>query len=155
MGGGDLEDAMTQAPDHRLPLDRTLSIAMAVCKGLEFAHSEGIMHRDLKPRNLMLTEDGVVKIGDFGLTIATDKSRLTKEHIIMGTASCMSPEQAKGSDVRLRADLYSLGVMLYEMVTGRWKDPGSRPGSAAEVLQALESIDLSRRPDVDGGPARS
>ncbi|MDP6823215.1 MAG: protein kinase [Dehalococcoidia bacterium] len=102
-----------------LPLERTIEIGKAVCEGLEFAHSRGIVHRDLKPGNVWLTEDGTAKIGDFGLAVMTDRSRLTREGMMVGTVAYMPPEQATGGDITPVADLYSLGAMLYEMVTGR------------------------------------
>ncbi|MCH8818468.1 MAG: protein kinase, partial [Chloroflexi bacterium] len=110
-----------------LPLDRTIEIGKAVCDGLQFAHARGIVHRDLKPGNVWLTEDPstgsgqaqTAKIGDFGLAIMTDRSRLTREGMMVGTVSYMPPEQATGGEITPKADLYSLGAMLYEMVTGR------------------------------------
>ena len=119
MGGGDVEGLIEDAPEHRLPLKQAIRIAVATCRGLEFAHSRGIVHRDLKPGNVWLTSDGVAKIGDFGLAVALDRSRLTTEGMMVGTVSYMPPEQAMGGDVTPRSDLYSLGAMLYEMVTGR------------------------------------
>ena len=77
MGGGDVEGIVEDAPDHRLPLEQAISIAVETCRGLDFAHSKGIVHRDLKPGNVWLTSDGVAKIGDFGLAVAIDRSRLT------------------------------------------------------------------------------
>jgi tetratricopeptide (TPR) repeat protein len=117
--GGDVEGLIEKAPEHRLPLDKAIDIVKAVCKGLEFAHSKGIVHRDLKPGNVWLTEDGTAKIGDFGLAVAIDLSRLTRSGMMVGTVSYMPPEQALGGKVTTKADLYSLGAMLYEMVTGR------------------------------------
>ena len=119
MGGGDVEGVIEDATDHRLPLEQAIDIAKETCRGLEFAHSRGIVHRDLKPGNVWLTADGVAKIGDFGLAVAIDRSRLTTEGMMVGTVSYMPPEQAMGGEVTPRADLYSLGTMLYEMVTGR------------------------------------
>ena len=119
MGGGDVEGLVEDSPENRVPMAQTMEIARAVCRGLEFAHSRGIVHRDLKPGNVWLTSDGIAKIGDFGLAVATDRSRLTTEGMMVGTVSYMPPEQAMGGEVTPRADLYSLGVMLYEMVTGR------------------------------------
>jgi len=119
MGGGDVEGAIEDAEDHRLPLEQAVKIAQETCRGMEFAHSRGIVHRDLKPGNVWLTSDSIAKIGDFGLAVALDRSRLTTEGMMVGTVSYMPPEQAMGGDVTPRSDLYSLGAMLYEMVTGR------------------------------------
>ncbi|MFQ6029890.1 MAG: serine/threonine-protein kinase, partial [Dehalococcoidia bacterium] len=119
MGGGDVEGVIDDATDHRLSPEQAIDIAQDTCRGLEFAHSRGIVHRDLKPGNVWLTGEGVAKIGDFGLAVAIDRSRLTSEGMMVGTVSYMPPEQAMGGEVTPRADLYSLGAMLYEMVTGR------------------------------------
>ncbi|MFQ6028925.1 MAG: serine/threonine-protein kinase PknK, partial [Dehalococcoidia bacterium] len=119
MGGGDVEGIIEDAANHRLSMEQAISIAVETCRGLEFAHSRGIVHRDLKPSNVWLTGEGVAKIGDFGLAVAVDHSRLTSEGMMVGTVSYMPPEQAMGGEVTPRADLYSLGAMLYEMVTGR------------------------------------
>ncbi len=119
MPGGDVEVLIEKAPDHRLPLEQVVKVAKEVCRGLEFAHSRGIVHRDLKPSNVWMTTDGTAKLGDFGLAVAADRVRLTQEGMMVGTVSYMPPEQAMGGEVTPRADLYSLGAMLYEMVTGR------------------------------------
>ncbi len=87
MGGGDVEGIIKDAPEHRLPLEQAISIAVETCRGLEFAHSKGIVHRDLKPGNVWLTADGIAKIGDFGLAVATDKSRLTQMGMMVGTVT--------------------------------------------------------------------
>jgi tetratricopeptide (TPR) repeat protein len=119
MPGGDVEALIEQAPEYRLPIEQALDIAKAVCRGLEFAHSKGIIHRDIKPGNIWLGADGTAKIGDFGLALAVDLSRLTQPGMMVGTVTYMPPEQAMGSNVTAKADLYALGAMLYEMVTGR------------------------------------
>ena len=119
MGGGDVEGIIENAGDNRIPLERSVEVAKETCRGLEFAHGRGIIHRDLKPGNVWLTEEGTAKIGDFGLAVALDRSRLTSEGMMVGTVSYMPPEQAMGGEVTPRSDLYSLGAMLYEMVTGR------------------------------------
>ena len=119
MGGGDVEALIEDAEDGRLSLEEALRIAIEICRGLEFAHSKGIIHRDLKPGNVWLTDDGTVRIGDFGLALSLDRSRLTQEKMMVGTVSYMPPEQATGGEITPRADLYSLGAMLYEMVAGR------------------------------------
>jgi tetratricopeptide (TPR) repeat protein len=119
MPGGDVESLIEKAAEHRLPLDKATDIAKAVCRGLEFAHGKGIIHRDIKPGNIWLSADGTAKIGDFGLALAVDLSRLTQPGMMVGTVTYMPPEQAMGGKVTAKADLYSLGAMLYEMVTGR------------------------------------
>jgi tetratricopeptide (TPR) repeat protein len=119
MPGGDVESLIEKAPEHRLPLDKAIDITKAVCRGLEFARSKGIIHRDIKPGNIWLGADGTAKIGDFGLALAVDLSRLTQAGMMVGTVTYMPPEQAMGGKVTAKVDLYSLGAMLYEMVTGR------------------------------------
>jgi len=119
MPGGDVEGLVQKAPEHHLPIEQAVDIARAVCRGLEFAHSKGIIHRDIKPGNIWLGADGAAKIGDFGLALAVDLSRLTQPGMMVGTVTYMPPEQAMGGKVTAKADLYSLGAMLYEMVTGR------------------------------------
>ncbi len=119
LSGGDVEGLIKKAPDHKLPIDKTIEIAKSVCKGLEFAHNKGIIHRDIKPGNVMISADGTAKVNDFGLAVAIDRSRLTQVGMMVGTVSYMPPEQAMGGQVTAKADLYSLGAMLYEMVTGR------------------------------------
>ena len=119
MAGGDVGTAIFNAQGNRIPLEQTIDIARSVCRALEFAHAKGIFHRDLKPGNVWLTEDGTAKIGDFGLATALHRSRLTQEGLILGTVSYIPPEQTMGGEITPRADLYSLGAMLYEMVTGR------------------------------------
>lgn len=99
--------------------DKALEIASQVAEGLKEAHEKGIIHRDIKPANVMLTEKGQAMITDFGLAKLTWGVDLTKTATIMGTASYMSPEQAKGEKVDHRTDIWSLGAMLYEILTGK------------------------------------
>jgi tetratricopeptide (TPR) repeat protein len=119
MGGGDVEGLIEKASEHRPPLADALRIADQVCQALEYAHEHGIIHRDLKPGNVWLTRDGTAKLGDFGLAMAIDRTRLSMAGMIVGTVGYMPPEQALGRTPDARADLYSLGAMLYELVTGR------------------------------------
>ena len=118
MAGGSVDDLLRRSPNHRLAAADAVRIACDVCRALDHAHSCGIIHRDLKPANVWLTADGTTKLGDFGLAIASDRSRLTAAGMIVGTAAYMPPEQALGQPLDARSDLYSLGAMFYEMVTG-------------------------------------
>ncbi len=101
-----------------LPVDEALGFALQVARGLEKAHARGIIHRDIKPANILLTEDGQVKIVDFGLAKLSGHTVLTREGTTLGTAAYMSPEQATGRGVDHRTDIWSLGVVLYEMLAG-------------------------------------
>jgi hypothetical protein len=113
--GETLKDRL--AREGALPPDEALSIVQQITTGLSSAHAAGIVHRDLKPGNIMLLPDGTVKVLDFGLAKIRDIS-LTMSHTTVGTISYVSPEQIRGSRVDARADLWSIGVMLYEMLTG-------------------------------------
>jgi TolB-like protein/Tfp pilus assembly protein PilF len=100
-------------------IEEAADIAIQVAQGLQKAHEKGITHRDVKPGNIIITNDGVVKILDFGLAKLTGQSRLTKTGSTIGTAAYMSPEQAQGLEVDHQADIWSLGVVLFEMLTGK------------------------------------
>jgi serine/threonine protein kinase/tetratricopeptide (TPR) repeat protein len=102
-----------------LKIQEAVDVAIQVAQGLEKAHEHGIVHRDIKPANIMVTSDGAAKIVDFGLAKLGGRSMLTKSGSTLGTAGYMSPEQARGEEVDQRTDIWSLGVILYEMVTGR------------------------------------
>src|SRR5207253_8459855 len=119
MAGGSLDDLLLRAEDHRLPIAQVLCIAVQICEALEHAHGQSVIHRDLKPSNVWLTRDGTAKLGDFGLAVALDRSRLSVEGMMVGTVAYMPPGQALGRAPDARSDLYSLGAMLYEMVAGR------------------------------------
>lgn len=102
-----------------LPIEEVIDISTQIAEGLAKAHEKDIVHRDLKPANVMLTNDSVVKILDFGLAKLGGQTRLTKAGTTLGTAAYMSPEQARGEEVDHRTDIFSLGVLIYEMVTGQ------------------------------------
>ena len=107
-----------------------LHFATQICKALEHAHSRGIIHRDIKPHNIMILKDGSVKVADFGIArVSSAQNTLTRE--ALGSVHYISPEQAKGAQVDCRADLYALGVVMYEMLTGRPPYDGDTPVSVA------------------------
>ena len=115
----------------RLPWREVLDMALQVVPALKHAHDHGIIHRDLKPQNLMRDEAGVVKLADFGVAKVFASRQLTATGGIVGTAEYVSPEQASGKPVTPRSDLYSLGVVLYLLLTGRLPFKG---GSIIELI---------------------
>src|SRR5438477_10478153 len=147
---------------HSFPLPRVLRIMEQTCSALQYAHERNVVHRDIKPANIMLTGDDTVKITDFGTAKILQFGTVQQTAHVMGTPSYMSPEQVKGRAVDGRSDIFSLGVMLYEMITGekpfpgqsittviyklvneepvppRQIDPSIHPGISAVVMRALE-----------------
>jgi serine/threonine protein kinase len=103
----------------RLEPEEVVDLALQICGGLEHAHAAGLVHRDIKPQNLLLRPDGTVKIADFGIARAAETTRLTQIGSVLGTAAYLAPEQALGEEVTASADIYSLGCVLYELLTGR------------------------------------
>jgi eukaryotic-like serine/threonine-protein kinase len=114
----------------RLPAHEVVDLGLQACAGLAHAHEAGLVHRDVKPQNLLLRDDGVLKIADFGIARAEEATRLTQVGTVLGTVQYLSPEQAAGEHVTAAADLYSLGAVLYELLTGR---PPRRFESLAEL----------------------
>jgi class 3 adenylate cyclase len=119
MPGGSIADALMRRDDHRLPIDESLRVAEQVARALAHAHSHGVVHRDLKPANVWLASDGTARLGDFGLAVEVDRSRMTSEGMVIGTVAYLAPEQAVGRAPDSRSDLYALGASLYEVLTGR------------------------------------
>ena len=128
-----------------MALSQALDVLMQTCAALTSAHEAGIIHRDIKPENIMLRQDGIVKVLDFGLAKLVEQDSSSKKEgntqrlttqpgMVMGTASYMSPEQARGLDVDARSDLFSLGVVMYELLTGQAPFTGE---TTADVLAAL------------------
>jgi predicted ATPase len=117
VAGEDLKSLLRRK--GRLAEEEALSLAGQVCAGLIEAHRLGVTHRDLKPQNIMIDEEGKARIMDFGIARSQETRGVTEEGLIVGTPDYMSPEQIEGAEVETRSDIYSLGVVLYEMVTGR------------------------------------
>ena len=145
-----------ESPKGPMPLDEAWHIASQIAAGLEYAHEKGIVHRDLKPANIKVTPDGVVKLLDFGLAKAftrpagesgnpenspTLSLAATQLGVILGTAAYMSPEQARGKRIDKRADIWSFGVVLYELLTGE------RLFGGEDVSDTLAQV-LTKQPDL-------
>lgn len=129
-------------------IEEAADLAIQVGQGLQKAHEKGIVHRDIKPANIIITNDGVAKILDFGLAKLAGQAQLTKTGSTVGTAAYMSPEQAQGWDVDHRTDLFSFGVVLYEMLAGRLP---FRAGHEAAVMYEIINVDPPSLLDLHRG----
>ena len=154
VAGGDLGDLLKS--EGRLSPRRSLEIALQVAEALQTAHERGVIHRDIKPRNVLITRSGHAKVADFGIARAVEATTISRPGDILGSVKYMSPEQAAGRPVGPDSDLYSLGVVLYEMLTGKVpfevlvpedvsaehaKGPPRRPSEAnPEVPKALDTV---------------
>jgi serine/threonine-protein kinase len=109
----------TIAQRGKLSYRDAVPLALQACAGLQHAHAAGLVHRDIKPANLLVREDDVLKVADFGIARAAELTRLTQHGTVLGTAAYLSPEQAAGEEVTTATDIYSLGAVVYELLTGR------------------------------------
>jgi len=135
-----------------VPIDEAVEIVSGVLSALEYSHAAGLVHRDIKPGNIMLTTDGKVKVMDFGIAraLADSQATMTQTNAVVGTAQYLSPEQARGEQVDARSDLYSTGVVLFELLTGR---PPFRGDSAVAVAyQHVSAIPPRPRPSPPTSP---
>ncbi len=141
--GKELKDIVGAYRDMPLPINDVLNYAIQIAEGLEAAHKKGIVHRDIKSQNIMITEDGKVKIMDFGLAKIRGGTQVTKLGSTVGTIAYMSPEQAKGDEVDHRTDIWSFGVVLYEMLAGKQPFKG-------DYDQAIIYSILNEQPELEG-----
>ena len=115
-----------------LPAPEVAELGIQACRALAAAHAAGLVHRDVKPQNLLLRTDGVLKLSDFGVAFGLEGTRLTMAGTVLGTAAYLAPEQARGEEVTAAADVYGLGAVLYELLTGR---PPRNPATIAELAE--------------------
>jgi len=144
--GETLKNKIKRGP---MDLNEAIRVAIQVGEGLAKAHAQGIVHRDIKPANIIATDDGVAKVLDFGLAKLVGQVRLTKTSSTLGTVAYMSPEQARGDEVDSRTDIWSLGVVLYEMIAGRLPFKGEHEQAMMYSILNEEPLPLSSlRPDL-------
>lgn len=132
-----------QKKGGKLAWREALHFITQIMKALSHAHSRGIIHRDIKPHNMMVLRDGSLKVADFGIARLTSAAQATLTQEALGSVHYISPEQARGSHIDARSDIYSAGVVLYEMITGRLPYEGESP--VAVAIQHINSIPLSPR----------
>jgi eukaryotic-like serine/threonine-protein kinase len=132
-----------------LPIRQVIQLGLQVASALASAHERGVVHRDVKPQNVLLSEDGLPKVTDFGIARSADVESVTLTGTVMGTSEYLSPEQARGEAVDVRSDVYSLGAILYELCTGRVPFAGENPVSIAmrHLHEPVPSV-RERRRDV-------
>ncbi len=152
--GQTLRDLVGSIHESFLPLKRTIDIGIQVADGLSAAHEKGIVHRDIKPENIMIRKDGIAQIMDFGLAklraSGSKISRLTKEGSTVGTAGYMSPEQVQGLDSDHRSDIFSLGVLLYELFAGQLPFKGVHETALAYEIVNVDPAPMSAvKPEID------
>jgi len=146
--GENLKELVTR--EGPLPLGRALELALQVGRGLAFAHSNGLVHRDVKPQNVLMNGDDQAKVTDFGIARSIDVDvSVTQTGTVLGTSAYIAPEQASGGDITPQTDVYSLGVVLYELLTGEVPFPGESFVAVAmkHINEPAPSV-LERRPDT-------
>ena len=158
----DGETLRTRLVRERLPLDAALDISVQIVTALAAAHAAGVIHRDVKPENVMIRRDGLIKVVDFGLAKAFEANTddietlaATRAGIIVGTVGYMSPEQVRGLAVDARTDLFGVGALMYEMLAGRRAFTGQTPSDVLAAVLERQPEPLTRyRPEVPGDLSR-
>ncbi len=144
-----VDGQMLEDRKSSLSLKQAIDIGIQIAEGLAVAHEKGIVHRDIKPENIMIRKDGIVQIMDFGLAKLRGVTRLTKEGSTVGTAGYMSPEQVQGLETDHRSDIFSLGVLLFEMTTGQLPFKGMHETAVAyEIVNVDSPPPSSIRPEI-------
>jgi len=127
-----------------LDVEQAIDVVTQACRGLDYAHRHGVVHRDVKPGNLLVSDADVVKLADFGIARATDQSSITQVGSVLGTAAYLAPEQARGEEAGPSADLYSLGVLTYQLLSGRLPYEASSLSELALKQQRESPVPLDR-----------
>jgi HAMP domain-containing protein/predicted Ser/Thr protein kinase len=143
--GYTLAELLDEAPQRQMPARASVGLTRQICRGLQAAHEQGIIHRDIKPQNVLIDAKGEVKLMDFGIArMAEAESAMTQQGLIIGTPHYMSPEQVQGSQLDARSDVYSMGVLIYEMLVGR------RPFESSSLTGVLTAhITEKPKPPID------
>ena len=134
----------------QLSTQTAIPIAVRILSALQHAHDNGIIHRDIKPQNVLVNADGHIKVADFGIARMTNTLTISKGDTVVGSVHYSSPEQATGSVVEATSDIYSTGIVLYEMLTGRVPFIGDTP-----VAVAMQQINATPSPVTDFNPVRA
>jgi serine/threonine-protein kinase len=145
--GGSLQDLLDR--QNQLPIPQALNIGLELADALARAHHIGIIHRDLKPANILLDHDGSVRLTDFGMARMTDRSRLTGSDVVVGTVKYLSPEACNGHPPDNRTDIWALGIVLFEMLTGKSPFLGDNMGATLHAILTQPVPDLQElRPEI-------